>query len=391
MLRKGLMLIEEEVIVEDVLSAPAKRAVVVSLRFSPAFTSHMIAFGKLLENLGYSVSFLADKDYLSFADFAAIGPVITTERYAGDPDSLDADMAVFCNPAVKNASVARAMRARGMEVLYLLHEPVPVRHRLREGWKEILKLVVARQCSLAMLRQSSAVLVPSSCARASYERYFMKFNPIVCTLPLLFDDEISRQQIAAAREKRRYFSFLASAIKAHDFDAYVAFVKYAIRQGSSMQFAIATRTDLNGYLTGDAELASYAASGRIRIQHGRALTNEEMNGHFLDSFCVWNVYKVSTQSGVLARAFMAGTPVIAMRMGSFDEFIVPGSSGEFVAAPDDWRGLLAHAKSIQENFPAYCEGCRRAFMKFFYYGEAREKLALLLTHIEKEKQECALP
>jgi glycosyltransferase involved in cell wall biosynthesis len=369
----------------------AGKAVVVALRFSPAFASLAIAYGRLFADLGYAVSFLLDTKYQSFADFAAIGATVTTAAYAIDPGSLDADLAIFCNPAVNNAQVARNLRRRGIEVLYLLHEPVPVRQRLKEGWKEILKLIAARHCSLAMLRQSSAVLVPSACAKESYDRYFAKFNRNVHTLPLIFDDELTGEEVAAARKRRRYFSFLASAIKAHDFDAFVAFAKYAIRRGSAIVFAIATRTDLTAYLSRDAELAHLAGQGLIRIQHGRALSNEEMNQWFLESFCVWNVYKVSTQSGVLARAFMTGTPVIAMRMGSFAEFIVSASTGEFVSSPSDWPGLLNHAETIQRNFPAYCEGCRTAFAKFFHYRQSRDRLALILTTLKRRNKNAHCP
>jgi glycosyltransferase involved in cell wall biosynthesis len=348
----------------------------------------MIAYGKLLRNLGFSVSFLVDEKYLSFADFSAIGPAISALRYATDPRRLEFNTAIFCNSAVSNSSVARAMRARGIAVLYVFHEPAPISLHWSEGWKEILKLIAAKYCSIAMLRQSSGVLVPSRYARSLYDRHFSKYNSNVHTLPLLFDDECHTEGVALTKTGRQYFSFLGYALKAHDFDAFVGFAKYAIRARSTIAFAIVTRTDLSAYLARDKELSCYAEEGRIRIQHGRALSNEEMNRHCLDSFCVWNIYKCSTQSGVMARAFMTGSPVIARRMGSFPEYLVPGVNGEFIDSASDFEAMLQAAEKIRADIPTYVEGCRRTFMDMFHLDANRETLTRILNDFQKEKLQC---
>lgn len=367
---------------------PAKKAAVVSLHFSPAFISHMIAYGKLLRDLGFFVSFLLDERYLPFADSSAIGPAVSASRYAADSGSLEFNVAIFCNPAVQNSSVARAMRARGIEVFYVFHEPAPISLHLSEGWKEILKLMAAKFCSIAMLRQSSGVLVSSRYAQDIYDRYFAKYNANVHTLPLLFDDECKNEDVTHAKAGRQYFSFLGYALKAHGFDAFIRFVKYTIRTKSTIAFAIATRTDLSAYLARDKELSRYAEEGLIRIQHGRLLSNEEMNRYCLDSFCVWNIYKCSTQSGVLARAFMAGSPVIAMRMSSFPEHLVPGVNGEFIASANDYEAMLQAAEKIRANNSIYVEGCRRTFINMFYYGASRESLTRILNDCHEENQRC---
>jgi glycosyltransferase involved in cell wall biosynthesis len=368
--------------------APAKRVAVVSLNFSPAFVSHMMAYGKLFRDLGFSPSFMLHEKYLLFADFSAIGPQVSVQRYVADPESLKFDTAIFCNAAVNNSSVAHTMRARGIEVLYVFHEPAPISLHLSEGWKEILKLIAAKYCSIAMLRQSSGALVPSRYARDLYDRYFAKYNPNVYTLPLLFDDECNSEDVTRARPGKQYFSFLGYALKAHDFDAFIGFAKYAIRAKSTIVLAIATRTDLSAYLARDKELSRYAEEGRIRIQHGRMLSNEEMNQYCLDSFCVWNLYKCCTQSGVLVRAFMAGSPVIAMRMGSFPEYVVPGVNGEFIDSANDFIAMLQAAEKIRANNPIYVAGCRRTFMSTFYYGANRETFTRILKDLHKENQQC---
>jgi len=366
-----------------------KTATIVSLHFSPAHVSHMFAYGKLLRELGYSVSFLLDEKYLSFADFSAVGPTLSAGTYAEPPDRLNADVALFYNAAVANAETARRMRAAGTRVLYVFHEPVPIAQRLSESWKSILKLIAAKYCSLAMLRQSDAVLVPSGYARSEYDRHFSRYNPNVFTFSLLFDDECGERAPHAAKEAQQCFSFLGNAHKAHDFDAFVRFAKYAIKAKSTIRFDIATKTNLASILARDPELARYAREGKVRLQHGRALSNDEMNQHYRDSFCVWNVYNCSTQSGVLARAFMAGSPVIAKKMGSFPEYIVSGINGEFVDASHDYAAMLRIAEHMRQNIPAYSAGCRKTFMQTFYYAANREQLARILDSANREKLKCA--
>ena len=365
------------------------RIAVVSLHFSPAHVSHLFAYGRLLRSLGFAVSFVLDESYLNFADFFAIGPAVSAVQYRSNPDAMPFEAAIFYNAAMANAWTARRMRARGIDVLYVFHEPVPVVMRLSEGWKEILKLMAARFCSIAMLRQSSAVLVACGYARSLYDLHFSKYNPNVYTFPLLFEDECPEDLPVAAKNSRSCFSFLGYAVKAHDFDGFVQFAKYAIRSGSRIQFAIATRTDLSAYLAGDEDLARYGKEGRISIQHGKTFSNEEMNSFCAKSFCVWNVYKCSTQSGALVRAFMTGTPVMAARTGSFPEFIEPGVNGEFVDGAGKFDDLLRAAEKIRSNINTYTEGSRQSFLDVFDYRANRKRFARILAATRKETLQCA--
>jgi glycosyltransferase involved in cell wall biosynthesis len=114
------------------------------------------------------------------------------------------------------------------------------------------------------------------------------------------------------------------------------------------------------------------------------LSNDEINEYYLKSFCVWNIYNCSTQSGVLPRAFMAGAAVIAKGNGSFPEFIRPGMTGEFVASGDDHEEIFQSAEKIRRETPRYVGECRKSFMGTFFYGANREKLAAILACTPQE-------
>ena len=366
-----------------------KKIAVVSLRFSPAHASHLFAYGKLIRAIGLEPLYILDLPYLRFADFAGVAPTVSAQAYLADPESHAFDAAIFYNAALNNASVARAMRNRGIVAFYIFHEPVPIRYRLAEGWKELAKLAAAKVSSLAMLRQSSAVLVPSGYARKLYDRHYIRHNPHVHTFPLIFSDEVGANVSADGCASRLYFSFLGLALKAHDFSGFLDFVKFAIRAGSTIPFTIATRTDLTSLLAADVELSSYVRQGKLRIQHGRVLSNEEMNRFSAESFCIWNIYTCVTQSGALARSFMSGTPVLANQAGSFLEYIRPGYNGEIIEGSHRYDLMMAAAEMIRRNLPAYVEGARRTFLETFCYSVHLSRFSAILEGIEKEPLECA--
>jgi glycosyltransferase involved in cell wall biosynthesis len=359
-----------------------KASLIVSLHFSPAHASHIAAFGMLLSEIGFDVAFLVDDRYLSFYDFFRIGPVIPVSEYKASPESVNAGMALFYNAAVENARVARTMRTNGTRILYVFHEPIEIHRRLIEEWKSVLKLGVATMCSRSMLKETDCVLVPSEYGRIQYQSHYLRYNDRIYTLPLLFDDECGKGSAFTSTEERRWFSYLDNAVKAHHFDEFVALVKHALRAGSNIPFTIATKTNLDNLLRTDNELAQYAKEGKIRIHHGKVMSNGEMNRYYRESFCVWNVYRHTTQSGVLSRAFMAGSPVLASRVGSLVEYIIPGINGEFVSGAGDFDELLRSAEKIRGSISRYVDGARRTFLQKFYYKANRDALSRILEACE---------
>jgi len=356
----------------------ARRAAVVSLHFSPAHASHMIALARLLGELGFTVTFILDEKYLPFAGFEAAGEAVNARTLADPPRAGQFDLAVFCNSAFGNRCLAHQLRAGGASVLYIFHEPESIANLRQEGWRQIVRFPFSTLCSIAMLRVSSAVIVPSACARGLYEKHFLRYNPNVHVMPLLFEDEIGPARLQQMRGGKRFFGYVGTACKSHGFDAFVALARYAISSGSSIPFVIATRTDLTRLLRADNELSRYAREGRIEIHHGRVMSNGEIDEHSLQCFCVWNVYRRSTQSGVLPRALMAGTPVLASRTGSFPEYVREGVTGEFVDPVDSPAAILPVAEKMLAGISRYIDPCRESCLETFHYQANGNRLAAIL-------------
>jgi glycosyltransferase involved in cell wall biosynthesis len=118
-------------------------------------------------------------------------------------------------------------------------------------------------------------------------------------------------------------------------------------------------------------------SAKIEILCGKPLGNADINLCYAKSICVWNLYRTSTQSGVLPKAFMFGTPVIASKIGSFPEFIQEGVNGRFASARDH-EGTWTAFEEIRSNLGMYAANSRKTFLETFYYRPHLGELGRLL-------------
>jgi glycosyltransferase involved in cell wall biosynthesis len=347
-----------------------KSVAIASLHFAPVHATHMIAHAKALTSLGFDVTFILHPRYLEFENFSPYGRIVLS---ADAGDWLEREipgLALLANAAVGNVALAFRMRQRGTRVWYLFHEPIALREHLDEGCKDLAKLAVAKITSIVTACLSERILVPSRFALGSYRKHFNLFNSNASVMELLFDDEARELLAQAAPDERMYFSFLGYASEAHDFPCFIEFAKWADRKGANIRFAVATRSDISEILRQDSELRDLQRRGVVEILQGRVLSQHEMQERFLRSFCVWNVYRNCTQSGVLPRAFMSGTPVLGADRGSLADYIQPGKTGELVDDGRDFPAILDALGRIKASLPSYSRHCRNAFLERFHWNSA---------------------
>jgi glycosyltransferase involved in cell wall biosynthesis len=152
--------------------------------------------------------------------------------------------------------------------------------------------------------------------------------------------------------------------RAHGFDHFLRFMRSELQRGSDLRFLIASRQPLPAEIKNDPIVKKN--SDKLKLQCGRPLSSDEMNLAYAESFCIWNIYRRSTQSGVLPKAFMFGTPVLASSSGSFPEFVKDGVNGKFAESQDHHAiaRSLSDIRSDQRNFVL---NCRKTFNEEFFY------------------------
>ena len=346
---------------------------IISLRFNPAFIQHLIAYAKAARELGHEPEFVLDPAY---RDFPELNLAVSHYETSTNTPTVAWRCAIFLNPSLKNQKLARALKQEGSKIFYVYHEPwqMSLDYLWSEGLVGTLKAIVAHHVTVPALRLADTVMVPSQYGLDKYQHSDARYNANGIYLPLMYDDE-GPSAIAGFLLQKQYFGYIGSLCRSHGFDQYLSFIRYALQRDLRVSFLIASRNPLPVSITSDPLFSRNPE--RVKIRCGKPLGNDEINRCYAESICVWNLYRRSTQSGVLPKAFMFGTPVIAENIGSFPEFTQDGLNGRFASARDH-EGIWIAFEEIRSNIAAYAANSRRTFLETFYYRARLADLRRLL-------------
>ena len=341
-------------------------ALVVSQNFNPGHASHLVANYRQLAEIGYDPIYYVAPEFKDF--LPADSKIITTEE--GNIPSLDIALILF--PSLKNPGLIRKLRRNGVKIIYLFHEPLTsLREYKKAGfsWTYLAKLMVIDRINAYTVRKSDVIILPSRKAEQYYNANPKYKNGVTCCLPLMFDDE---RETIHENSKREYISYIGTVAADHSFDEFVDFVKEALKNDwfQDKKFMIATKSEFEV----PSELSD---NKRVKIIKGKPLSNAEINEAYASSVLVWNAYARTTQSGVLAKAFMFGTPALVLNC-NLNEFMKPGETVEVLSNNKDIIGIKDAVENILSNFEEYSRNCRQFFLNNFYYGKYNDKIKELI-------------
>lgn len=343
-----------------------RKAVVVSLNFHPGHVSHMVASYKQLEELEYESTYHVSKGFIPYL------PEHSRVSIYGEDKLQNIDVAIFVFPSQRNLLLIRKLKKQGAKILYIFHESLaPMKEYRKAGfsYKYLVKLWVINRISSLTVKWSDVVLLPSKKAVDFYNANPLYKNANNHYLPLLYDDERTQehQQI-----ERKYFSYIETVAADHSFGEYLKFVEWAVKENKlqGMKFLIATKSEFEmPQVLND--------STRVEIRKGKPLCNEEINEAYASTLVVWNAYARTTQSGVLAKSFMFGTPAVVLKK-NLSEFTIEGQ--EVVAIDDNtsFEEIESAVNRIVSDFNHFSVSCRRRFEETFYYRRYNEEIRKLV-------------
>jgi glycosyltransferase involved in cell wall biosynthesis len=349
------------------------KVVIVSLRFNPAFIQFLIAYAKAVRALGHEPAFLLDPAYRRFTELEKTAPVFGVQDGRRGQSWTHA---IILNPSVYNRELAGSLKGAGTKILYVFHEPwqISIDHLRTEGFGGTVRAFLAHRATVPVLKLADTVILASRHGLDVYESADARYNGNSAYIPLIMDDE-APANVAEDLDSKQRFGFIGALCRSHGFDQYVALMREAFRRGGEFRFLIASRNLLPKAILKDPLLRGN--QDRIEVRCGRPLNNEEMNRCYAECFCVWNLYRRSTQSAVLPKAFMFGVPVIASRIGAFPEYVEDGVNGRFAEA-EDTAGILSSLAEMRGNLASYAVNCRRTFLSTFFYESQLPAIARLI-------------
>ena len=342
-------------------------ALVISLNFHPGHVSHMVASYRQMEELGYESVYCVAEGFVNYL------PKGSRICVYGKNVLPKVSVAIFVFPSQKNLLLIRKLKKQGAKIVYIFHEPLaPMREYRKVGfsYKYLAKLWVINRISSLMVKWSDVILLPSKKAVEYYKANPLYKNENTHYLPLLYDDE---RTIGLAQIERKYFSYIGTVAADHSFDEYLLFVKRAIKVNAmpELSFLIATKSEFEV----PQELLD---SPRVTIRKGKPLSDDEINECYASTYVVWNAYARTTQSGVLAKSFMFGTPAIVLRK-NLSEFTEDGK--EVVAIDDNtsFDEIKNAVVKITDSFTQFSDAAHKRFEDTFYYRKYNETIKEILS------------
>lgn len=344
-----------------------KTSLIISLNFHPGHVSHMVASYKQCEELGYESVFYVNS---AFIPYLPKGSRIVS---AVDCAHIQADLAIFLFPSQKNLSLIWKLKRQGTKIVYIFHEPLaPMKVYRKAGFsiKYLAKLWVIDHVSALTVKWSDFILIPSRKAIKYYEENSLYKNKKYFYLPLMYSDEYKENN---AKVPRQFFSYIGTVAADHSFSEYLNFVEWAVTNNKlgCIKFLIGTKSEF--------ELPKVLQnSNRVIIHKGKPMSDDEINAYYNSSIAVWNAYARTTQSGVLAKSFMFGTPALVMRK-NLNEFT---HDGQNVVAIDDntnMEEIAAAIEKIYANRENFYHECRKEFEMSFYYRVYNSKFNEIIS------------
>lgn len=326
---------------------------IISLNFHPGHVSHLVASYKQCEEIGYESVFYVTPQFRLFlpADCNIV---------MSDNPVPKCEVAVLLFPSLHNLPLIYQLRKSHTKIVYVFHEPLaPLKHYRESGfsYKYLAKLWVIDHVSALTVRWSDIILLPSHKAEEYYWSNMRYKNSNAHYIPLMYDDEA----FDYANVERKYISYIGTIAADHSFDEFIRFVEAALKKDwfKDKHFLIATKSDFEV-----PELIQ--KSNRVKIVKGHPLTDDEINEAYASSSVIWNAYIRTTQSGVLAKAYMFGTPAIVMRH-NLNEFMQDGKTVECVEDNRDSQQIKDAVEKILNRQHYFTTNCRKTFLNTFYY------------------------
>lgn len=346
------------------------KSLIVSRKFNFGHISGLLAWNDMLKRLGHSTFFYADPQYL---------PHLNKCSFVGEEDfSNDYDLIIIFNLSTEDGRLVSKIKKnnRNTKVIFIYHEPWRgLLYEIKRFKRDIIRFIkqVGRKFySRKVLKLADLVICPSSEAVDFYSRHESKYNNNYIRFPLVFLDAASE----GFDKKKKYFSFISTASQDKGADIFFKFIEYAARRDNDVVFQVVTPSDATKYLNNYH--FEMVRAGRLIIRHKAGLNEEEMDDAYNNSRCTWLVYRSSTQSGVIAKAFMWGSPCLATKVGVFPT-IINGKNGLLVDDAYNFEDILEKFHQICENENSFQESARQSFLENY---DSKNRCAELSSIIE---------
>lgn len=344
-----------------------KKALIISLSPNIGHLSHVIAYNSLFEELGYKSAIYVLPQSIKYLPSGV-------DAHTSIRSMNEYDVALMYSPCFKNIKEALRIKLNSKcKLIYVYHEPLGAKQSFRDAgfsWLKTQMIFLKDKVNCLLIKMADHIILSSKKALEHYENgAYKKINQNYTCISLIFTDENNSKFHGLSR---LYFSYIGTVAADHSFNEFLQFVEWAVRENklTKLKFLIATKSEFEvPQVLND--------SPRVEIHKGKPLSNEEINEAYASTLVVWNAYARTTQSGVLAKSFMFGTPAVVLKK-NLSEFTMEGQ--EVVAIDDNtsFVEIESAVNRVVSDFNHFSVSCRRRFEETFYYRRYNEEIRKLV-------------
>ncbi|MBD5312937.1 MAG: glycosyltransferase [Bacteroides sp.] len=349
-----------------------KTVVIISLNYRVAHVAHLVASYYQMEELGYKSILCINPKLIPFIPKGL--NYVTSIR-----NLKSVDVALFWFPAFSNIKLMLQLKIRfHSRIIYVFHEPLEKFNTYRNlglSKMEILKIYLKYIYSLLFLIISDSIILPSKKALNIYKDSFgYKVNRNISYIPLLFNDESF-----SIPPKREFISYIGTIARDHAFNEFINFI-LSISENNHLKYKLKFLIATRNLVPRTPDLDKLIQKGILKIIEGKPLTDYEINLYYAKSYVVWNAYNRTTQSGVLAKASMFGTPAI-VKKDNLSEFSIDGYNVKAVSSNTDIDELFRAVNEVIANIDIYSKNSRQMFESTFYYRVHNDQITSIIKNL----------
>lgn len=335
-----------------------KKVLIISNKFNNGHVAGLMGWYKTIEKIGFLVELALPHEY---REYFTDGYVIIKNKKI-DFNNYS-HMIIFNLSVLDIFMIKQAKKIKpSIKIMFVYHEPwrglQNEMGRLVASIKVCFLMIVKKIISDFVLSNSDCVILPSKFSYDVYKMNQSKKNDCFYCSNLIFTDQANNK----INYNKKYFSFISTASYDKSIDLFFEFVKYCDVLEENINFLVVTKTDVSNYI--DQHIKRIIEKGRLIIKSGKPLSEDEMNNAYDNSLCTWLLYRSSSQSGVLPKCFMWGSPVIASNVGIFSEQI-NGDNGLIINDIGDFDEIINSFHFIENNKEKYIKNSRMSFDMFY--------------------------
>ncbi|MGN0160217.1 MAG: hypothetical protein ACI4AQ_02385 [Lachnospiraceae bacterium] len=351
------------------------KCLIVSRKYNYGHLCLLLGWAQLLLEINIEPVFFLDRQYERL--FTAY-PYKCIYSYKELIKKSDFDYMIINNISIEDSKCIKLLKTiSDVKILFYYHEPwrgfkAELKHYpndLKGLCMQIARVSFAR----LVIKEADVVLCPSAFAADIYSNNEARINANYKICPLPFMDEAENISYS-----KKYFSFISTANLDKGIDHFFSFIKYASKIDNQISFCVCTKTDISEYI--DYEIKDLISSNRLLLQHGRILEEEEINEAYNNSLCTWLCYKSSTQSGVLVKTFMWGSPCVATPVGVFPNQI-NGLNGVLVNSSEAYKEIYSAYKTILNDSTDFIKNSRLSYETLYSPKKLSEVFLKIINSI----------